>query len=654
VRGALLVALLVALPLVSAQGHPATQPLVPPDWSRYAVRDDLAQPGSLDGAVRILRFVQVSDAHILDDDAPHPLRVEALDPFGPPFTAAQRPQDEYTDEVLDATVRAINALHGGDALQFILNTGDNIDNDLENELMRFLDLYRGTVTTTGPLSGLACVPDGQSASIDDASNDVVDACTSLPADLAATVRGLAPGLPWYSAFGNHDALIQGNVNIAPSFQDIAAQSGRRFLQQSEYVAMHFPAARPCPGAPAGSPADFFGNGYGFAGPRLCDADPDNDGYYAFSVGGVRFVVLDTVNDDFVTANGFWPGAFNPQTMVGADVIGGYAEGAIDPVQWAWVEQELATHASELVVLVSHHTANSMFTNLAEGYCAPGLGCLHDLLQAAGYRTGPQLVADLAAYPNVAAWIGGHTHRHRVEAKTGGDGGFWNIESSSLIDWPQEARVVELWATADGAKGFWRLTSFKHDFQPSIDLEATDPQRELAGAGEDGDRDVLLWFDMPPGVVLTALPEPAHQWRIRVEDPARIAQVGQPFEARLVVDDLLNPGVPLPRGLQATWQVYHSPTKDGRQVAATRSLDASPLSLDLRGDKAFLSGAFTPVDDATHYATVTLLRDGLVVAQQVVSFPVSPSPATPDERGSPALPFGLLLLGLAWAVAARRR
>lgn len=487
------------------------QPVEAPDWSGFTAREDIAAAGELEGAQRVLRFVQVSDAHILDDDAPEPIRVASGDALfynSGVSDGAERPQDEYTDEVLNAMIETINAVHAADRLDFVLNTGDNIDNSLENELMRFVDNWEGTLTTTGPVSGFECKPDGQSADVDDDSTDVTDACTHLP-EFANTP--LASNLPWFSAFGNHDGLIQGNVPIEPSFQEIAAESGRRFLHQDEYVGMHFAAGTQCvSGAPAGQPLDDFGHGYGFAGERLCDEDPDNDGYYTFSAGGLQVIVLDTVNDDFVTGNENLVGSFVPESEIGYDVIGGYAQGGIDPVQYDWMIETIKANPNRLVVLMSHHTVNSMFSSAAEGNCGgPNGECLHDLLTEAGYKTGPEIQAALAEHPNVVAWIGGHTHRHRIEDKTvdgAASPGFWNVETSSLIDLPQESRIVELWVTADGSKGFFALQRIGHDFQMSKDAAAGDEQWDPdAAAGAVEDQDVLLWFDVPPGVTLSPQP-----------------------------------------------------------------------------------------------------------------------------------------------------
>ncbi len=652
---ALAVLLSTALPTAWSQN----QPLTSSDWSSLEHRSDLVAPGELEGAVRVLRFVQVSDAHILDDDAPSPMRVEFLDPLGPPFESASRPQDEYTDEVLAAMVASINTVHAEDQLDFVINTGDNIDNELENELMRFIDLWEGTHTTTGPVSGIACVPDGQSIDWNDRENDETNQCTSLPEALAGNHPALAPGLPWFGAFGNHDGLIQGNVPIEPGFQEAAAQFGRYFLSQPEFVGMHFEKGESCiAGSPMGSAADDNGHGYGFAADRLCDENPDNDGYYAFDVRGVRFVVLDTVNDDFVTANENLAGLFNPQSVVGNDLIGGYSEGSVDPVQFQWLLDEIDANKDRLVVVLSHHTVNSMFSSRTEGNCGGGQ-CLDDLLTAAGYKTGPEITEVLAEHSNVVAWFGGHTHQHRIQAKSieGAAGpGFWNVESSSLIDMPQEVRVVELWMTADGTKGFWAMTRLGHNFELSKNLAKSDTQVDASVTqGTPSDQDVLLWFDIPSGVALEPQPSVIRVLDVTMVEPALEGQYhglsGDSsdliFEAR---DSLLNVTVP---GLQGNASVLYGATdNDMNQVG----LNATVL-LDL-GDGRY-SVPFSPEFGATFYVQLHMTDPSSVYEDVARTLSLSIEPrsvtAVPDEKspgyGAAAV---LLVLGALVLVAKRRR
>jgi hypothetical protein len=79
---------------------------------------------------------------------------------------------------------------------------------------------------------------------------------------------------------------------------------------------------------------------------------------------------------------------------------------------------------------------------------------------------------------VAVWLVGHRHRNVVRAVPHPEGtgpGFWEITSSSMIDWPNQARLVEIIRGADGSIGA-RCTMIDHD---ALDTSADDPDVRLA-------------------------------------------------------------------------------------------------------------------------------------------------------------------------------
>lgn len=641
--------LLITLALLSglASASAQFQPIGPPDIEGFTQREDLTEAAPIEGAQRILRFVQVSDAHIIDDDAPYPMRQGILDPlFGPVTSSAERPQEEYSDELLLAMIESINRVHEQDALDFVLNTGDNIDNELENELMRFKDLWDGTLTTTGPVSGLTCVPDGQSTSVEDDGNDETEQCTYLPADLGETRPGLAGDVPWYVAFGNHDGLIQGNVPIEPGFQELAAEFGRYFVMQDEFVGMHFDAGTQCVGgAPAGVASDHNGHGFGFAGDRLCDGDPDNDGYYSLSMRGVHVIVLDTVNDDFFTANEDLQGLLpTTETTLGRDIIGGYAEGAVDPAQFEWMKQEIADNQDKLVFLFSHHTINSMFTDQAGEQCGPP-GCLHDIIAAAGFKTAADLEAELTQHDNVVAWIGGHTHQHRIQPKLveGAPGGFWNVETSSIIDMPQESRVIELWQTPDG-KAFLRMQRLLHDDEEHRAIAQGDDQFDAqTAAGEDIDRDVLLWIDVPPQVALT--PQPSLPRAINIfATSTGAAEVGEPYALEVSARDTLL-GINV-SGLQVTLDVGFPGDNGFEQVVP-------PGTVANETRPGHYSITFTPPQGITHFATITATDPSGLYPEKTQVISIIVTGEVEEDEGSP-MPILLVAFALMVAVAVRRQ
>jgi hypothetical protein len=181
-----------------------------------------------------------------------------------------------------------------------------------------------------------------------------------------------------------------------------------------------------------------------------------------------------------------------------------------------------------VLVFSHHPDLSFAEFGTFGFAVPG------------HTTAAELDAELASYPNVIAWIAGHTHRNRIRAfkvengvgtngtvtanvscKAASCPGFWEIETDSLIDTPQEARIFEVFANPGQKSGYISATMIHHDFTKSQTLAAADDrcqfylddpkylQRLVTEAdisalcqdggtrdGNPGDRNVELPFQMP--------------------------------------------------------------------------------------------------------------------------------------------------------------
>ncbi len=318
---------------------------------------------TLDGATapplpppkRLLRFVQLSDVHLYDDDASPLITGSFVETALEPAIGnggAQRLQDEYTDEVLNAVERTINACHALNPIAFAIATGDSTDNMLLNETRRFIDNLDGVAAgdtafeahcgyTTHDSRGVPklgagpCTPelqagfalftgklvaDSQSTPPDpDSPIDQLTATRSaeqIAASLAAaTLNGsltIAPGLPgslrcnssesscanarlgvpYFAVFGNHEGGVRGTLPMQQALQPFAASYGRYWFESQREWINEFFFTTPAPGP--------VGHGFDRVEPeRFTDPDDRNDGYYAFDAGadgGVRMIVLNTLYD----------------------------------------------------------------------------------------------------------------------------------------------------------------------------------------------------------------------------------------------------------------------------------------------------------------------------------------------------------------------
>src|SRR6201995_95446 len=82
-------------------------------------------------------IAHVTDAHVLD--ASSPARVTFLDRLRPPFESTFRPQEALPAQVLAGAAAAVKTLQP----QLVIQGGDLIDNDQQNELERALAILRG-------------------------------------------------------------------------------------------------------------------------------------------------------------------------------------------------------------------------------------------------------------------------------------------------------------------------------------------------------------------------------------------------------------------------------------------------------------------------------------------------------------------------------
>ena len=114
-----------------------------------------------------------------------------------------------------------------------------------------------------------------------------------------------------------------------------------------------------------------------------------------------------------------------------------------------------------MILFSHHAIGSLTSDVPDED-APACtvadphghdvnpGCDVDPRDSTPIHLGDDMVALLHRYPHVIAWIAGHSHVNRVEPYADGKGGgFWMVRAAAEADWPQQARLLQLFDNHDG-------------------------------------------------------------------------------------------------------------------------------------------------------------------------------------------------------------
>ncbi|TPQ21102.1 TIGR03767 family metallophosphoesterase [Streptomyces sporangiiformans] len=450
-----------------------------PGWPlviRTEAADAGPRAGRHDRRTPLACFMQFTDLHLTD--VQNPLRTEFLRVGRP---GAWRAQEALTVAGAVSLVEQVNALgqgpYTGMAPTFVMATGDNIDNNSAIELEWFLTLMSGG--RIAPDTGAPTAYEGvQNSGLplywhpDDAALRDVDKGRGLPhipgfldaATRPVTSPGL--GIPWYSTVGNHDdlpggclsprlgeyavgsrkllsvpkadaaayaqALRTGNdpksevlaailSRHAAAARPVTPDERRRTFTPYEYLAAHLDPAHAGVGGPVG---------HGYTEDNL---DGDRM-YYTFQVAeNVIGISLDTTYRS------------------------GHYEGSLGTDQLRWLERTLTAHSSR-----SYDTDGRLVRNLGADdahvlvfshHNSPAMIRRPDAARTEEPRhDGAEVIALLSRFPNVVAWINGHSHVNRITPHVHAEvpvRSFWEVNTASHVDYPQLARLIELTDNHDG-------------------------------------------------------------------------------------------------------------------------------------------------------------------------------------------------------------
>ncbi|MHA7180889.1 metallophosphoesterase family protein [Arthrobacter sp. MDB2-24] len=482
------------------------------DGLETLLREDLASRPDGAGSEPVARaaFGHITDPHILD--ATNPGRLSFLWQYldfddGYPTSGRFRPQDVLTLHVLNATVRAFNALgrgpESGRPLDGLVITGDVTNSFCASELDAAVATLDGGNASSNPVGSYQGIQDhGRSPRAlaadvwhpdpepDDAEPDNWKkqyGYPTVPGLLAAASSPIdAPGaaFPRYLGFGNHDETgrFGGSPMSAGDRLVDLVRTGSRLpvglpdgMNESEFWKQadgskkdqeRLIAEMPSRTVAASSAREVFDKPRFRAALVHPDAPVDQPTvtdalHYAFDLSAdVRGIMLNTASPD------------------------GGGRAVLDRQQASWLIEQLHTVSSaylddegevvradvedKLVVLFSHHPLRS-FDDDASSKEDGGESIARD-----------DVLGIFKRFPNLVLWMNGHEHRHRIEAHRGhqGSGGFWEITTASLIDFPQQSRVIELLDNLDGTLSI-HATLVDHSSADDVRRDADQTPRSLA-------------------------------------------------------------------------------------------------------------------------------------------------------------------------------
>lgn len=413
---------------------------------------------------KLLNFFTISDIHITDKESPSQLiylqQLTYPDLLPAPFnalghtpwsweTSVYSPVMLYTTHVLDAAVQTANALHKKNPIDFGLSLGDTCNSTQYNELRWYIDVLDGKTIT--PSSGAHA----GAASID----------YQKPYHPA----GLDKAIPWYQALGNHDHFWIGSLSVDDTLRksyvsDTVLAAGdvllnTKNISKPDYYMGFLDGSTPYGDIKGAGPVKDFKTA-----PKVV-ADPDRRSlmrtewiaeYFktTSSPVGHGLNLVEPNQQKGFACYSFVPKSDVPIKMIvlddtqreddGDGAIHGH--GFLDQARWTWLKKELAAGdaAGQLMIIAAHVPIGvSPAGSMMEWWLSP-----QNAVDIKG------LIAELQSHPNLLMWIAGHRHVNTVKAFPSTDPahpekGFWQVETPSLRDFPQQFRTFEIYTNSDG-------------------------------------------------------------------------------------------------------------------------------------------------------------------------------------------------------------
>jgi hypothetical protein len=379
-------------------------------------------------AATLLSFLSISDAHITDKESPCQAIYATYQGGIGDNPSTYSPVMLYTTQVLDDAVKTANAVNRLLPFDFAISLGDDANGPQYNELRWYIDVMDGKYIT--PSSGT------------NAGADTIDYQKPFQA------VGLDASIPWYAVLGNHDHFWMGGMPTELFQQSYTNED--ILLYAGDFMGTIDGSTPYGDVIDVGSVTNFIVGGVTNTPTVAADANR-----YALTTSNWMREFFNTtsqpVGHGFSQANitnNFACYSFEPKTnmpikvivlddtMTDEDFVYG-GQGSLDTNHFNWLVHELDKgQARDQLMIVAAHVplqfigANSPISN-------------------------SNLLATLHTYPNLLLWICGHVHINNIIPQPSPypdrpEYGFWEVETASLRDFPQEFRTFEILRNTDNS------------------------------------------------------------------------------------------------------------------------------------------------------------------------------------------------------------
>ena len=370
------------------------------------------------------------------------------------------------------------------AFDFGISLGDTCNNTSYNELRWYIDVIDGKVIT--PSSGAHL------------------GAGNIDYQKPYKAAGLDKEIPWYQALGNHDHFYIGSfpVDADPSLGIRDSYISGTVWSRADFLIpllspLIFPVMFNMENMTAGQQyyqglidgSTPLGNiieagkvgDPGFESPPTVVADADRRSLLRTEwISEFVNTTSNPVGHGFNLVNptqqsGFACYSFLPKSNIPIKVIvlddtqsetdGSkdiHGHGYLDANRWAWLRAELAAGqaANQLMIIAAHipiavvKIGDETEWWLGDRTARPTDDWWTDPIATTDNAvTLAELIETLQNTPNLLMWIAGHRHLNTVKAfispdPTKPEKGFWQVETSSLRDFPQQFRTFEIYLNSD--------------------------------------------------------------------------------------------------------------------------------------------------------------------------------------------------------------